>query len=165
MGSVAPRAFKAQLAKFASQFQGYQQQDAQELLAFLLDGLHEDLNRVQQKRFVEVQKHPALSFPAIMCQQTCVLSTGRVVPAAVDFADHAFSALLYGLVVLQEKDYKGQPDEEWAEEAIAHWRANNDSPILDHFQGLYKSTLICPNCNGVHVKFDPVSLHLWCPWP
>ncbi|KAL4187332.1 hypothetical protein AMTRI_Chr09g18480 [Amborella trichopoda] len=48
---IAPRAFKATLARFASQFSGYNQHDSQELLAFLLDGLHEDLNRVIQKPY------------------------------------------------------------------------------------------------------------------
>jgi len=38
---------------FAPQFSGYQQHDSQELLAFLLDGLHEDLNRVKKKPYVE----------------------------------------------------------------------------------------------------------------
>ena len=56
---MVPRAFKAALGRFASQFAGYQQQDSQELLAFLLDGLHEDLNRVQKKRYIEA-RHPAL---------------------------------------------------------------------------------------------------------
>jgi ubiquitin C-terminal hydrolase len=51
--SFGPREFKHQLERFAHQFQGYQQHDSQELLAFLLDGLHEDLNRVKQKPFVE----------------------------------------------------------------------------------------------------------------
>ena len=37
----------------APQFSGYQQHDSQELLAFLLDGLHEDLNRVRQKPYIE----------------------------------------------------------------------------------------------------------------
>ncbi len=53
MGSVSPKGFKAALARFAPQFGGYAQQDSQELLAFLLDGLHEDLNRVRQKPYVE----------------------------------------------------------------------------------------------------------------
>ena len=34
------------ICKLASQFEGTAQQDSQELLAFLMDGLHEDLNRV-----------------------------------------------------------------------------------------------------------------------
>ena len=29
------------------------QQDAQELLLFLLDGLHEDLNQVKDRRYIE----------------------------------------------------------------------------------------------------------------
>uniref|UniRef100_A0A7N0U8U8 Ubiquitinyl hydrolase 1 n=1 Tax=Kalanchoe fedtschenkoi TaxID=63787 RepID=A0A7N0U8U8_KALFE len=50
---VAPRAFKQKLARFAPQFSGYNQHDSQELLAFLLDGLHEDLNRVKHKPYVK----------------------------------------------------------------------------------------------------------------
>ena len=44
-----------QVGRFAPQFSGYQQQDSQELLAFLLDGLHEDLNRVKKKPYVEIK--------------------------------------------------------------------------------------------------------------
>ncbi|XP_008811872.2 ubiquitin carboxyl-terminal hydrolase 9-like [Phoenix dactylifera] len=53
--SIAPRAFKAKLARFAPQFSGYNQHDSQELLAFLLDGLHEDLNRVRNKPYIETK--------------------------------------------------------------------------------------------------------------
>jgi len=52
---VTPRAFKMQVGRFAPQFSGYQQQDSHELLAFLLDGIHEDLNRVKQKPYIEMQ--------------------------------------------------------------------------------------------------------------
>lgn len=48
-GAVAPREFKQALSKFAPSFSGYGQQDSQELLAFLLDGIHEDLNRIKKK--------------------------------------------------------------------------------------------------------------------
>ncbi len=41
------------MGEFAPQFSGYNQQDSQELMAFLLDGLHEDLNRISKKPFVE----------------------------------------------------------------------------------------------------------------
>ncbi|XP_057752605.1 ubiquitin carboxyl-terminal hydrolase 8 [Arachis stenosperma] len=54
-GPVAPRAFKAKLARFAPQFSGFNQHDSQELLAFLLDGLHEDLNRVKRKPYIEAK--------------------------------------------------------------------------------------------------------------
>nr|CAD1841610.1 unnamed protein product [Ananas comosus var. bracteatus] len=52
---VVPRHFKAKLARFAPQFSGYNQHDSQELLAFLLDGLHEDLNRVKSKPYIEAK--------------------------------------------------------------------------------------------------------------
>lgn len=51
--SYSPREFKSVLQRFAPQFSGYQQHDSQELVAFLLDGLHEDLNRVLKKPYVE----------------------------------------------------------------------------------------------------------------
>lgn len=53
--TIAPRAFKGKLARFAPQFSGYNQHDSQELLAFLLDGLHEDLNRVKRKPYIETK--------------------------------------------------------------------------------------------------------------
>ncbi|CAN8314025.1 unnamed protein product [Cochlearia groenlandica] len=53
--SVAPRAFKTKLARFAPQFSGYNQHDSQEMLAFLLDGLHEDLNKVKRKPYIEAK--------------------------------------------------------------------------------------------------------------
>ncbi|KAJ3171843.1 ubiquitin carboxyl-terminal hydrolase [Geranomyces variabilis] len=51
--SYAPRPFKSTIGKFNSMFAGYSQQDSQELLGFLVDGLHEDLNRIKQKPYIE----------------------------------------------------------------------------------------------------------------
>jgi ubiquitin carboxyl-terminal hydrolase 4/11/15 len=47
--SLVPRDFKWMLGNFAKRFDDSSQQDSQELLAFLLDGLHEDCNRVFSK--------------------------------------------------------------------------------------------------------------------
>src|SRR5438132_1618573 len=46
---VAPSKLKKVLGRFARRFSGWQQQDSSELLSFLLDGLHEDLNLVKNK--------------------------------------------------------------------------------------------------------------------
>eukprot|EP00478_Filoreta_tenera_P000006 GABV01000006.1.p1 GENE.GABV01000006.1~~GABV01000006.1.p1 ORF type:complete len:453 (-),score=229.42 GABV01000006.1:1245-2603(-) len=50
---VSPTQFKRVIGEFQPRFSGYQQQDSSELLNFLLDGLHEDLNRVKEKPFTE----------------------------------------------------------------------------------------------------------------
>uniref|UniRef100_W5UFB2 Ubiquitin carboxyl-terminal hydrolase n=1 Tax=Ictalurus punctatus TaxID=7998 RepID=W5UFB2_ICTPU len=105
--SVVPRVFKTKVGHFASQFLGYQQHDSQELLSFLLDGLHEDLNRVKNKEYIEL------------------------------------------------KDADGRPDQEVADEAWCNHRRRNDSVIVDTFHGLFKSTLVCPECKKVSVTFDP----------
>ena len=47
--------FQWTIGKYAPRFNGFQQHDSQELLAFLLDGLHEDLNRVHDKPYVELK--------------------------------------------------------------------------------------------------------------
>lgn len=105
--SVAPISFKRALGQFAPQFSGYKQQDAQELLAFLLDGLHEDVNRVHDKPYVE------------------------------------------------QSESGGRPDDVVAREAWMHHLRRNRSVIVDLFQGQLKSTLVCPECDNVSIKFDP----------
>ncbi len=49
---VSPRAFKDVIGHVQPRFVGYQQHDSSELLNFLLDGLHEDLNRVSGGTFL-----------------------------------------------------------------------------------------------------------------
>ncbi|MEE6480701.1 hypothetical protein FKM82_012651 [Ascaphus truei] len=113
---VTPRAFKTQVGRFAPQFSGYQQQDCQELLAFLLDGLHEDLNRIRKKPYIQL------------------------------------------------KDADGRQDKVVAEEAWENHIKRNDSIIVDIFHGLFKSTLVCPECAKISVTFDPFC-YLTLPLP
>ncbi|KAH2613731.1 hypothetical protein KXW93_003231 [Aspergillus fumigatus] len=51
--SFAPRQFKHTIGRYGPAFSGYGQQDSQEFLLFLLDGLQEDLNRIQKKPYIE----------------------------------------------------------------------------------------------------------------
>jgi ubiquitin carboxyl-terminal hydrolase 4/11/15 len=104
------------LERFATQFSGYQQHDSQELLAFLLDGLHEDLNRVKKK--------------------------------------------LYGSV----REGDDITDEERVKESWDIHKGRNDSIIVDWFQAVLKSTLVCPQCSRVSVTFDPF-MYLSLPLP
>ena len=89
------------MANRNGQFDGYSQQDSHEFLSYLLDGLHEDLNRVLEK-----PRPPAV-----------------------------------------ESDGRG--DREVASESWQVHRQRNDSFFVDRFQGLFKSTLVCPVCSKV----------------
>ena len=51
--ALTPKTFKESLGKFNDHFAGNEQHDAQELLAFLLGGLSEDLNRIVDKPYIE----------------------------------------------------------------------------------------------------------------
>lgn len=73
--SISPRQFKQTIGKYGPSFSGYGQQDSQEFLLFLLDGLQEDLNRIHQKPYIEkpdstdemVHDHEALQKMADRC--------------------------------------------------------------------------------------------------
>ncbi|EDK42382.1 hypothetical protein LELG_00560 [Lodderomyces elongisporus NRRL YB-4239] len=51
--SILPRDFKLTIGRYSSVFSGYLQQDSQEFLSWLLDALHEDLNRIKAKPYCE----------------------------------------------------------------------------------------------------------------
>ncbi|CEL62916.1 ubiquitin carboxyl-terminal hydrolase 4/11/15 [Rhizoctonia solani AG-1 IB] len=116
--SYAPREFKHTLGKFAPAFSGYQQHDTQEFLGFLLDGLHEDLNRVLKKPYVEKPEWPE----------------------------------------------EGGDEKVVAKETWEGYKKRNDSIIVDLFQGMYKSTLVCPECEKISITFDPF-MYLTLPLP
>lgn len=68
------------------------------------------------------------------------------------------------VLCLQDKDAADRSDSELAAEAWSNHLARNDSQIVDHFQGLLKSTLVCPQCHNASVKFDPY-LYMSLPLP
>ncbi|CAH2354787.1 ubiquitin carboxyl-terminal hydrolase 12 [[Candida] railenensis] len=111
--SVSPRDFKYTVGHHSSIFQGYQQQDSQEFLSWLLDAIHEDLNRIYDKPYCEKPE----------------LNDNEVNDI------HAIEKL-----------------------ANICWKQNkqrNDSIITDLFTGMYKSTLVCPDCSKTSITFDP----------
>ena len=62
--------FKRTVGKFKSQFSGCDQQDSQEFLAFLMDGLQEDLNKVQSVRQeLTISKHRMTTTKHIFLKQ------------------------------------------------------------------------------------------------
>jgi ubiquitin carboxyl-terminal hydrolase 4/11/15 len=53
ISSVTPKDFKQKLGKANNLFSGYGQQDSQEFVSWLVDALHEDLNRIHKKPYRE----------------------------------------------------------------------------------------------------------------
>lgn len=51
-----------------------------------------------------------------------------------------------------------------ANEAWDNHKKRNDSIIVDHFQGQYKSRVQCPDCGKISVTFDPF-MYLSVPLP
>jgi ubiquitin C-terminal hydrolase len=50
-GGIAPEGLKDAVGRFRREFQGFRQHDAHEFMTFLLDGIHEDSNRVLHKPY------------------------------------------------------------------------------------------------------------------
>lgn len=121
-GSVSPRQFKTTIGRYSTGFSGYGQQDSQEFLGFLLDGLQEDLSRIKKKPYIEKPD-----------------STDEMVndPAAI----REMAAKVWDIT-----------------------KKRDDSVIGDLFTGLYKSTLVCPECRKVSITFDPFN-NLTLPLP
>ena len=51
--SIAPWDVKSWVARKAVQFQGFAQHDSQEMLSVLLETMHEDVNEISKKPYVE----------------------------------------------------------------------------------------------------------------
>ncbi|KAI0179967.1 ubiquitin carboxyl-terminal hydrolase-like protein [Hypoxylon sp. FL1284] len=120
--TITPRHFKNMIGKYSTGFSGYGQQDSQEFVGFLLDGLQEDLSRIKKKPYIEK-------------------------PDSTD-------------------DMVNDPDaiREMADKVWDITKKRDDSVIADLFTGLYKSTLVCPECNKISITFDPFN-NLTLPLP
>lgn len=120
--SFAPRDFKHTIGNANSTFSDYSQQDSQELVAFLLDAIHEDLNRVLKKPYVEKPELPS------------------------------------------GKHNEKEAIKDLAKKCLDAHKLRNDSMINDLFMAMYKSTLVCPDCDHVSITFDPYN-QLTLPLP
>ncbi|KAJ5701966.1 hypothetical protein N7488_009514, partial [Penicillium malachiteum] len=119
---IMPKRYRHVVGQVNSSMAGWEQQDSQEYLMYVLDGLSEDLNRILKKPYIEK-------------------------PDSTDEMVHNRQAL-----------------EEFAAKCWDIYKARNDSVITDLFSGMYKSTLVCPECDKVSIMFDPFS-HLTLPIP
>lgn len=68
VASVAPRALMGTLAGIRSMAHfadSSQQHDSQDLLACFLGGIHEDMNRIAHRRYIEVRVRTCIKLPQL----------------------------------------------------------------------------------------------------
>mmetsp|Transcript_22710 Transcript_22710/g.53660 ORF Transcript_22710/g.53660 Transcript_22710/m.53660 type:complete len:506 (-) Transcript_22710:173-1690(-) len=132
----SPRQIHSTLSKFAPHlFRRFEQQDAQEFLAYLLDGLHEDLNLV---------KHRPPPPPAK--------------PQSGEGEGSGEEEQEDELVRLErEKGEEYVAALTWMRHLLWH-----KSFLVDLFQGQLRSQLTCGSCGYVSKAFDPY-LHMSLP--
>ena len=114
---INPFDFRLAFAKKNEAFYNNEQQDSQEFLLALLNNLSEDLNRVTNKKYME------------MAEQK-----------------------------------NGEKDEEASKRYWEYSKSRENSIIVDLFQGQFKSTITCLNCQNVSTTYDAY-MNLQLPIP
>ncbi|KAH3717586.1 hypothetical protein DPMN_060379, partial [Dreissena polymorpha] len=113
---IKPELFKAAIGRCQPKFAGSKQEDCQEFLTFLMEGLHEGLNKVKVKKQI------------------------------------------------QEQTNEGLTDEMAAEISWRDHKLNNDSILVELFQGQFKKTIMCRTCSKQIVDFETF-MYLFLPIP
>eukprot|EP01015_Nassula_variabilis_P012009 TRINITY_DN1971_c0_g1_i5.p1 TRINITY_DN1971_c0_g1~~TRINITY_DN1971_c0_g1_i5.p1 ORF type:complete len:772 (-),score=46.56 TRINITY_DN1971_c0_g1_i5:32-2347(-) len=88
----SPWDLKKTVGDFQPQFKGYSQHDSQEFLNYLLDGIHEDLNRVKNKPYTEVIEGDGTKSDQEVAQQSWNTYLKRNNSIIVDFMQGQFKS-------------------------------------------------------------------------
>ncbi|EGR30389.1 ubiquitin carboxyl-terminal hydrolase family protein, putative [Ichthyophthirius multifiliis] len=87
-----PSAIKNAVSQVQNIFSGYQQHDSQEFLSFVLDGLHEDLNRVKNKSYTEKIDSNGEEFDNIISKKSWINHLKRNQSLIVDLMQGQFKS-------------------------------------------------------------------------
>ncbi|VDL93939.1 unnamed protein product [Schistocephalus solidus] len=147
---ISPQRFKAQIQKFAPRFMGYAQQDAQEFLRYLLQGLHEDVNRVQKRPpsenpdYDKEDKMPDAQKAELYWRRYKAIDNSIIAGelAILVFSKRNIVTGRHAVIMTILHSY-------WPNPYLT------SQMLLDLFMGQLMSTLECTSCGYKSTTFDP----------
>eukprot|EP01138_Halocafeteria_seosinensis_P000635 gb/GECG01000650.1/.p1 GENE.gb/GECG01000650.1/~~gb/GECG01000650.1/.p1 ORF type:complete len:554 (+),score=59.68 gb/GECG01000650.1/:1-1662(+) len=167
--AVAPIQLKETVGKHRPALSNFLQQDASEALAFLLDALHEDCNRIKNKPYVEEPDY--IDDPRTLLAQAFQLGYGKNQDRSSEgrmktSMDEALAPVNWKLLHCRKIEF----DVPRAREAWERWKRRNDSLVSETVVGQLRSTVTCPpqpaGCGRISTVFDPFTvLSLEIPSP
>jgi len=163
--SLYPAEFHNALTQVHAIFGDWKQHDCQEFVSFLLNGLHDALNRVNpRKRQQNYQGNSRESSPQ-MSSLRLETSSESENEESEDFRQEVPKRMKMDNCE-PEPDYGVECDEKLTPAQLA-WRGflkDNRSVIVDTFQGQFKSMVTCEKCHHVSVTYEPY-MHVSVPIP
>lgn len=145
---VTPRTFKQNLGNHCSMFKGYQQQDSQEFIGYILDKIHEEIKcEVSLKyRNIPTKIVEYIKFRKEYLNQLKDIKD----PNLLEEQTQIF------------KEYKKEhEEEEIILQSLDYWNnfiKKNYSPVIDMFSGLFMGEIICDKCKNRNVSFEPFNI-------
>lgn len=145
---VNPKKFKETIGKLHSSFSSNDQQDSQEFLSFLLDGLHEDMNEARTDSNKSNPRKKSLFGNLRSQSKSSLVEMGKMPTSsnADDDDDDKFS------------------EQELLQRSWKRYRENNWSIMVDMFQGILRSKCRCLVCGKTSTTFNPF-MYLSLPIP
>lgn len=144
--TVRPTNFKKIVGKLNSEFAGYEQNDSQEFLSFILDKIHDETKRTVPLVFPNIPESVSkLAKLHRLCQE-------KINDPNVDLKEKA---------AIQKRfiDYKSEHmDDVTILNACSYYKRNFEksySIITQLFTGLFFSQIICKECNNKTSMFEP----------
>jgi ubiquitin carboxyl-terminal hydrolase 8 len=144
---VRPREFKKIIGKMCQTFAGFDQNDSQELLDFILNQIHEETRSdIKVNRFDVSQ-----SVSSYYSNRKNIIKKIKMIPKEDELE---INKLQTELTLLKQNNYSS----EIIISSLEYWKTylkDNHSRITDSFCGLMLNEVCCNNCSNKTFTFEP----------
>ena len=146
---INPKTFKTLIGKLNEVFRGYNQNDSQEFLSFVLDKIHEELKREVKIRYNNIPQS-VKEYDEIRRQYTKSIEKEEL---ELTFKEE---------ILNQFKQYKREHMSEAAvHKYLTFWKKyseKNHSIINEIFMGMYYTEIACRECGEKSLVFEPYNI-------